>query len=71
MLDISLRNILEERHATGAVMKSYHWVSDNRDRLMINGQAEKMLNRDPLLIKFLYLQVFTQTVEGCKISQAR
>ena len=39
---------------------------------MINGQTEKMLNADPqgLLIKFLYLQVSIQTVEGCKISLA-
>lgn len=39
---------------------------------MINGQTEKMLNADPqgLLIKFLYLQVSIQTVEGCKISPA-
>lgn len=46
MLDRPLRNILEERPATEAVMKSYHCVSDNREGLMINGQTEKMLNAD-------------------------
>jgi len=72
MLDTPLRNILEERAATGAVMKSYHWASDNREGLVTNGQTEKMLNADldKLLMKFLYLQVSIQSVEGCKISPA-
>lgn len=70
MLDTPTRNILEERPVRGAVMKSYHWVSVNREGLIINGQTENMLNAYPqgLLITFLYLQVSIQTVEGCKIS---
>lgn len=41
MLDTPLRNVLEERSATRAAMKSYCWVSDNRKGLMMNGQTEK------------------------------
>lgn len=52
-------------------MKSCRWMSDNREAVMINGQAEIMLQfPQELPRKFLYLQVSIQTVEGCKISSA-
>lgn len=46
-------------------------MSDNKG-LTVNGQTEKRLNADPqaLLIKLLYVQVPTLTVDGCKVSPA-